>query len=235
MEHFPLRTLFVAAVAATALTASTARADIVVTTYPDWNGSSNVQSFGPQATPTYGETFTNSPNYAALTSFTFWVPTKNTSPIDFRAYVYAWTGSGITGPALFTSASLAMPGNPPSSGYQMVTVPTPGVSLAAGGQYVAFFSTLGESNALNASGRFGLTNLNPGDSKTLGGQFVYNNGQDFANLSSNTWNPGGPIGVPAFELTFAVPEPSPLALGALASVAFAAPVAFRRWRARKVA
>jgi len=219
------------------MTVSVARAD-VITTIPAWNGSQAVGAMSnqPGAVTTIGQTFTAvSPNLNVLNSFTFVVRDNVTTPaFDFLAQVYQWTGTGITGPALFSTGPLSVAGQ----AYQPTTVNTGALNLVNGQQYVALFTALGTTYNVSSMS-LGSVGSGTGAAYT-GGKLVYSDAQTFTALTTNTpprWNFGGDLGDLAFTLAFAsVPEPSPVALAAVASVVCGVPVAIRRrLKARKTA
>jgi len=238
MSPRPRNRVAVVAAALALMTVSSVRAD-VITTVPAWNGVQSVGSLSSQAgaVQTIGQTFTAvSPNFNVLNSFTFIVRDDVPTPaINFTAQVYNWTGSMITGPALFTSGPLAVSG----TNFQPVTVNTGALNLVSGQQYVALFTAIGMPYN-GASMTFASVGSGAGAAYT-GGKLVYSDAPTFAALTSNVpprFNFGGDLGDLAFTLNFAtpgaVPEPSPMALAAVASVVFAAPVAVRRrMKARK--
>jgi hypothetical protein len=221
------------------LMAAKARANIVVSTIPAWDGISSVSPWGPTssgASGTYGQTFLDPAGNPVLQSMTFEISDQFFS-IPFRAYVYQWdmANKGLTGPALFTSAPMTVNA---AAGFQAVTVNTGGVTLTPGSEYVAFFSTIGEGGAGNASASWGLVSSNP----YTDGTFVFNNSQTLSGLSvpaNPAWNtigggPPGDFGDLAFSLSFtgstaAVPEPATLAPAVLAALAGAG----LAWRKRR--
>jgi len=224
------------AVVAVLTSTGTARATFI-STVPSWDGSSSVLPWGSDAsgaTPTYGQTFTATVTEAVLNSVLFEINNSSGVSIPYHAYVYAWNGSAITGSALFTSGALSVPAG---SGFQAVTVNTGSVSLTPGKEYVAFFSTTNDLGASTARASWGG---NLPDSTYAGGQFVYNNGTTFSQLSAGgrAWNEFSSFnfGDLAFTLTFesqapSVPEPATmtsLATGVLTLAGYG-------WRKRRAA
>ena len=137
---------------------SAAYGDVVVSTItatgpgvtgPAWDGATNAAPFGSSFTPTYGQTFVDPAANPLLTGVTFEVNSiVGSQAIPFQAYVYAWSGTAITGPALFTSAIESIT---PANGFQAITIATPGTVLTPGSSYIAFFSTLGDSTSTGSA------------------------------------------------------------------------------------
>jgi len=182
-------------------------AQTLITTYPSWNGSSGVGTWG-SGTPVFGQTFTvPTDGNSVLTNFTFSVETVDGT--DYQAAVYAWDGSEATGSALFSTSTLSLPG---SFSFQTVNTDTGNLTLQAGQQYVAFFSYV--------SGAGGPVFGSPASSFASfydGGDFVSTSGT-ITSTWSNT-NGFGNHGDLAFNLNFTpAPEPSTwvLMLGGLA-------------------
>ena len=183
-----------------------------IDTFPLWDGRTFAGLWGGSyATPSMGQTFTATASQNDLLSMTFSIEAQDPPPYNFQAYVFQWTGTGTTGGALFTSAVTAAPTT--IGTYVPITINTGGLNLTPGQQYVALFSV----NGLNAYG-------NGGDSYWAylnadgysGGNFVYNN---TASLQGGWQNFGA--GDLAFDLAFAVPEPSTISLACLGVLALA--------------
>jgi PEP-CTERM motif len=162
--------------------------------------------FGQPNTTAYGQTFTAGSDNV-LNSFSLYLDgPANNGAVNFTAYIYAWTGSAITGPALYTSASQTFTGSTTGSPTEFA-FNTGGTTLTAGAQYVAFlFSTSGGWAGMPYSGAFG-SNPYPG------GAYVYDNvGTNFSQLSSPWDNPGyGDVWFKA-DFTSGVPEPATWAM-----------------------
>lgn len=129
-----------------------------IDTLNGWNGSENSFYFGllPNASPSWGQTFTTSSSQVNLSSFSFAIAAETPvlAPIQYNAQIYQWNGvSNVTGSALFTSSLLSITN---SSAFTTVTVNTGGVALTAGQQYVVFVTTLGQSNNQNTFSRYSL-------------------------------------------------------------------------------
>jgi hypothetical protein len=153
----------------------------VVTTTNSWNGTDFIQNFGEPDTATYGQVFVAPPQTPILTSFTFYI--KNlTSFAKFKFYVMAWNGTHATGPILYQSASNSTAG---SVGFQPYTFYTGQLDLTPGSNYVAFVSTSTLQDGGSSSAAVGA----PIGDTYPGGNFVYfNNGINFALLTSSAWN-----------------------------------------------
>ena len=200
--------------------AGTAKADFTITVAP----TSAVSPWGQPgaSTPTYGETFSPVAFNPYLQSITYSINNPNGAAIPFQAYVYAWTGTQITGGALYTSSLLSAPAN--GASYTNLTVSNMNTLLTPGNQYVAFYTTLN----LPGTGLGGASYQNAPDTAYAGGTFVYNNTQTFAGLATPTWNDFGNIGDLALTFNFtsapaggggiATPVPPTLAVGLVAGL-----------------
>jgi hypothetical protein len=177
----------------------------------------SIGDFGTPDTATYGQTFTVGTENA-LNSFTMYLNGGGGAPINFRAYVYAWNGSRAVGDALFTSGDQQFTG----SAYNDPTAfnfNTGALNLISGDKYVAFITTSG------VSGNSGYSTASMPFSGVYtdtyaGGDFVYyNNGTDFASLTSRDWDfTGGVLGDANFKADFGAgisPVPEPAAWGML--------------------
>ncbi len=163
------------------------------------------QPFGRPNTSTYGQTFT-APTDNVLNSFSLFL--TPTGAVDFKAFLYLWDGTKATGTSLFSSDILNS-NNGPEFMFN-----TGGISLLSGAQYVAFLTTAG------VPGGNGTTTMpTDGYQDTLpGGSFVYYNaGNDFAALTSSSWDKTGGGDDVFFKASFssavaAVPEPGTWAM-----------------------
>lgn len=164
-----------------ALAAALATSPVIAQTIDiDTTGSATgqVSPWGVPDTATYGETITPTSIQTNLKSFTFFLTPTSGGPVQYQAYVYQWTGTAITGSALFASSILTSPSGP---GETAVTITTPGVRLTAGTKYVLFFTTSGVTNPTNGLANWRLANA----SAYTNGGFVYvNNGTNFSKLFS---------------------------------------------------
>ncbi len=230
---------FLAAAMLIALSSTGARAGTIDTTSL-WNGTNDITVWGSNNTPTYGQTFTALAGLDKLTSMTFMINNLNATA-NYQAFVYAWNGTTITGPALFASPGLTLPA---VNGFQAVSVNTGSTSLVDNQQYVAFFTTTTQAETSTGSGLGFLGTSTLGADDYSGGNFVYNNGLTFASLTSGWQNPTGFFGVSglagadlAFTLTFAplasVPEPGSLIL--VATGLAGASLSFSRLRRTRTA
>jgi uncharacterized protein with beta-barrel porin domain len=145
------------------------------------------QRWGLPDTATYGETITATASDTRLSSFTFYLDGGSTTAApQFQAFVYQWNAATkeIAGPALYASPVMTAPlGN----AFSPVTIPTKGVKLTPGQQYVLFFTTSSVSQpATSSSYRYGAL---PNTTAYPGGQFVFqNNNTNFAALSASGWS-----------------------------------------------
>lgn len=203
--------IFVAALFSASVTAADAG---IISTLPQWNGSTSVASWGGGGTGVYGETFSAPTNQ--LDSFTFEVNDFGVAA-NFVAQVYAWSGSllagnspqGATGPALYTSSTLHTSG---VVGFNAITINTGGVSLTPGNNYVMLFADIGGDTTAGEFGLVGSPTSVPGD----GGFNFYNNNYTLSSINSNPWDDFGNFGSLAYTAKFgsasSVPEPPTLAL-----------------------
>ncbi|MGI9089765.1 MAG: PEP-CTERM sorting domain-containing protein [Gemmatimonadaceae bacterium] len=181
-----------------------------------------LNGFGKPSIATFGQTFT-APTGSVLQSFQFYLANDaddggNGGFLNFRGYVMAWdaVNGHATGPVLFSS--VARTGNPLdtySTAFSTFGIPG-GTTLNPGGAYVAFLSASGLAPTGNPA--FAFENMEAG-AAYAGGQWVYNdNGDDFASLSTTTWNNAFGDQDAAFNAQFTqagvttAPEPSELVL-----------------------
>jgi len=191
------------------MASSSVQAAAIITTIPNWNGSSAVSAFGyASAASTYGETFT-APTDSVLTSFSF----EMQLPADttFRGYVFQWSGSMATGTQLFASPATHTAGG---SIFQKITFDTNGIALNPGQSYVLFASTVD----LRGTGQ-GIWGQTQGENTYSGGEFVFIDNNTTDQWTKSAWTKGfiGAGADLAFEATFvsrsnSVPEPTSLAL-----------------------
>ena len=165
------------------VTASSSSAYTPINTYPVWNGTQYISSFGVPNTATYGQIVTAPPLETRLNSFSFSIGVSSAT-ITFRAEVYAWNGTMATGPALYESAPVSM-GN--ISAYQQFTFTIPGgVPVTPGQQYVLFATTSrDQAGAPSSAARWGSVP----NATYAGGQFVFiNNTTDTSLWTSTAWS-----------------------------------------------
>jgi hypothetical protein len=188
-----------------------------IDTFPAWNGSNALDRWGAvNDTPTFGQSFTATASLNNLTNMTFSMAlTRGTQVLQYQAYVFAWTGSNISGSALFTSGLQTTPN---SAAQTQVSVATGGVPLTPGQQYVAFFSTNGIADPSSGYNWGMLGTSVPGAADGYaGGNLVFNNNTDVTfsggwnNPSFFGANPGADFAF-RFDFTAGVPEPATWAL-----------------------
>ena len=194
-----------------------------INTFPLWNGASYIWAWGPYSSETYGQTFTAAATQNDLLSMTFEIEAMNSSPYNFQAYVFQWTGTDTTGGPLFTSVATAAPTG--TSVFVPVTINTGGLNLTPGQQYVAFFSVNGLNNGPNGEARWGYlgTASSSGADGYSGGNFVFNDNTS-TTFAGGWLNPSfygdAAANDLAFQLAFApVPEPSTISLACLGVLA----------------
>jgi outer membrane autotransporter protein len=160
---------------AAALAASPAAAQNIDTT---GSAVGDIQPWGVPDTATYGQTIVPTSGQTDLKSFTFFVQQLSGGSVQFKAYVYQWTGTNITGPALFASAEMA---SPTGAGLLPVTINTGNVHLTPGLTYALFLTTSGVTNLTSGLYRWRLAT----QSAYPAGTYIYeNNGTDFSRLFS---------------------------------------------------
>lgn len=194
-------------VAALAVPTHQAAATLIDTTILN---DGNIQPFGASSIATYGQTFTVSGLDTQLDSFSLYLESRasGSGTLDLRGYIAAWDTTNFRASSiLFESATQTM--NAAGTLQEFAFSPG-GLGLTAGQQYVAFLSV--SNLAVQPESMFGM----PGSGDVLsGGQFVYkDNGINFAQLSSSSWNTG-PLDAwfkAALSAPTAVPEPSSLLL-----------------------
>jgi hypothetical protein len=163
-------------------------------------GGGSIFSWGPEGTPTYGQTFyVPDASNIRLDAFTFYMSSGVNGTLT--GSVYAWDGSGTSGASLFTSAAQGV-----NAGAN--TVNTGGLVLTSGQQYVAMMTTAGGTgwNSWSAG--------NNGDDNYGGGTFVYTN-NDLSNnwWSTNYWGNGDlQMDMQFNQDVVATPEPASIAL-----------------------
>jgi hypothetical protein len=217
------RSLFLAAGLLAAFAGGSSRADII-TTVP----TGDVGPWGmpdSTATPTYGQVITIPAGDDSLISITFNILNPNGGAVPFQAYVYNWTGTAVTGGALFVSApqSAAISG----ATYAPDTVSLGNTPVRAGQQYLVAFSTIGFTEPDRGN------NLFQTSSDTSYGLFEYNNSSTFLGLYDPAqWNTRGNFGALAFTAVLgplsAVPEPGSIALLGIGGAFCLAGLALRR-------
>ncbi len=152
-----------------------------INTFPSWNGSDYIFSFGETDTATYGQTITTNGTDVLLQDFSFLIRTDSPTPSNFQAYVMQWDSinSHATGPVLFQSGANS---NPQGPDFVEIAVPA-GVALAPNTEYVLFFNATFQFDGQSDAAWFASVS-----DVYAGGSFVFiNNNSDFGLLTTNAW------------------------------------------------
>lgn len=158
--------------------ANAAAASTVLETESQWDGASEVLPWG-SVTSVYGQTIVAPAGAGTLTGFSLRL--KDTaSQIPFSTHVYAWTGTQIIGPALFSQTGQNFGGGDTGTFLQVQFAPN--AVVTPGSSYVMFLSTIGQSPALFTS--WGLTLVDA----YVPGVFVFQNTDSFDTLSTGAWD-----------------------------------------------
>jgi hypothetical protein len=177
----PWKEIFVSTAMLVAL-AGSAQAQGPIDTFPAWNGTTFISSFGVVDTATYGQTITVSAGASPLTRFAFQVGNCSATVV-FRGEIYAWNGTNATGPSLYESAPVTVPN---SAAFQLVSFATGPINLAPG-TYILFASTSKDQAGAPASScRWGSVGNNTAYPT---GQFYFlNNGPNPGQWTTSAWS-----------------------------------------------
>jgi hypothetical protein len=172
-----------AALALTALGSSPASA---ISTYSQWNGIQDIESFGCPNTTTYGQVITVK-NKTMLNKFGFswkYVGESGGSMV-VRGEVYAWDGTKATGSALWESDTRKISF---TDGVFHKEVFSPGALPLISGERYVLFASIDKDFAKCKNGYivgWGAV----ADSAYANGTFVYqNNGGNSANWTQSAWS-----------------------------------------------
>ena len=164
---------------------------LAISTYKQWDGSSDVVPFGCPNTTTYGQVITIPAGQTHLGKFHFSWINLNTGSMVVRGEVYAWDGSKATGSALYESKPKTISfsdGVYHKVGFRATLVP-----VTPGAQYVIFASIDKDYEQCQNNYEVGWGFIPSGDAYP-GGSFVYqNNGGDESQWTITPWTSfGGP-------------------------------------------
>ncbi len=188
-------------------TASLSSATIIDTTT---NGYDSVQiiNFGNSLyTDHYGQTFNiGSDTDTQLDSVSFALNQISAANVTFNLNIYEWTGSSVSGPALFTSSPL---GTTTQNSWETFLIDDIGLSLSNNTNY------LFELDAFNTLGGYAQVAATPNKLDLYSpGMFVYSNYQDqYSNWTTGYWGSGDLAFVMETSSAAApVPEPTTILL-----------------------
>lgn len=171
-------------------------------------------NWGPDNGLSFGQLFTAPVGATILDTYSLTVQ-SSFGLFPFVSQIYAWSGTGVTGPALFTSS-------PPDTTTTLMTTFDflPGIAVTAGQQYVAFVTNQPFGVPLGGVGA-GNISINPFDVYP-GGNLVIAIGNP-EDLGTGTWI--SPFNVDAqFHAEFSgpqaapVPEPATIALWSITGI-----------------
>ncbi|MGH7133551.1 MAG: hypothetical protein ACREJO_16595 [Phycisphaerales bacterium] len=198
-----------------------ARADVVVSSFPNWDNSSGVAIAG--TTVAIGQTFTAPGASSTLDAFTIRV--NATSTVNgVRAYVFASSGGQATGAALYRSD--IFPTMPTSGGYIMVSYTGLNAPVTPGQNYVLLFSNAENGSAFSMNG-FQVASMFTGSSAaapllTNAVSFAPTPAGSMSGLTSTSWTNLSNSRDLALELRFvSLPTPGALAVAGLGMLAAA--------------
>ena len=191
------------------LAVSSSAQALVIDTTVGWNGGESVAPFGDvDAGESYGQTFIAPSQHTVLTSFSFWVErapfdTSNL-PIDFSAFVMAWSGDRAVGPVLYQSTAQTVT----EVGMQEFSFETGGLTLLPGESYIAFLNASMFWDGITSEARVGfrIEDIYP-----EGEFWNQNTGQQFENVTADIWSNTFPGSDLVFRANF-VAEPATFAL-----------------------
>jgi hypothetical protein len=163
------------------------------------NGNLSICCWGPAQVAAYGQTFTVPAGDSVLVEYSFSLQSLN-GQFPFVSQVYAWTGSNVTGPSLFTSAVLLSP--VPSD--FMTYVFHPSIPVTAGQQYIAFVTNQPDGIPFGGPPDTGGGMFANQDNLYAGGQFVWTLG---SNPAIGPWSLSLSTDDAVFHATFADFEP----------------------------
>jgi hypothetical protein len=151
----------------------------------------------------YGQIFTVPAGERVLVNYSFSLDSLN-AQFPFVSQVYAWNGSGVTGPSLFTSGVLF---SPLPLDVFATTVLFPSIAVTAGQQYIALVTNQPSGVSLGAPADSGGGMFLNQDNPYAGGQFAFKGG----NPETGPWALTLSNADAVFHATF-VPEPATLFL-----------------------
>jgi PEP-CTERM motif len=199
-----------------ALATLPAGAQININTYPTWNGSDTISSFGYPNTATYGEAITTPAGGTNVSSFSFWL--SEAVGFQFQAFIAPWDNNnylipgGLAGVSYLSSVQTVTNSN-------LVQYTLSGVNLAVTPGTIYMFGVTID-NVYNHDAQYGAGVM--GGDLFAGGNstyyFAWNNDSGDGSLLGANWNNegcannGGSCGQAAWLVTYngsgSTPEPS---------------------------
>jgi len=225
-----MRTLLLLSVAMGLLTA--ASASTIFDTTSSLNGTHSISPFGFPDTGTFGQTFIAPATDTTLDDFTFYLDVPGGTTLQFKALIFAWSGSLLgggggeaTGAPLYESSSITAVGD---DTFDPFTVNTGGVQLTGGDSYVALFTVSDTPDYDASTGTAEWGNIASHVTNDGGGGFVfYNTGGDISLINTTQWDNFADDGDSTWKADFTnpvvttAPEPSALSLLTLGLVVIA--------------
>ncbi len=189
-----------------------------INTYPGWNGSDTISSFGYPNTATYGEAITTPAGASNVSSISFWL--NEATGFEFQAFIAPWDNNNYLIPGGLAGATYLSPIQTVSSGGTLKEYTISGFSAPVTAGTIYMFG-LTIDNVYNQDAQFGAGSQ--GGDIFAGGNstyyFAWNNDSGNGSLLGSNWNNegcadnGGACGNAAWIVNYgqgsgSTPEPS---------------------------